>query len=89
MSIKFVSSNARPGFDADARTILIPASASRTDVTILVRAILAELHVVQPPFGAVCWCGAPVDLGPTVDVGGGFPLIPQQKVSEVVVRHGA
>jgi hypothetical protein len=30
--------------------------------------------------GAVCWCGAPVDL---------TPRIPQQRRSEQVVNHGA
>ncbi|MFF5801637.1 hypothetical protein [Streptomyces albogriseolus] len=89
MSIRFVPSSARPAFDADARTILIPDTASYTDTMILVRAILAELHVVQPPFGAICWCGKPVDLGPHADADGALPLIPQQKMSEVVVRHGA
>lgn len=88
VSIRFVPSSARPAFDADARTILIPDTASYTDTMILVRAILAELLVEQPPFGAVCWCGEPVDLGPEADAGG-LSLIPQQKMSEVVVRHGA
>jgi len=72
---------ARPAFDAGARTITVPSTASYVDTLTVVRAILRELVVEQPPDGAVCWCGEPVDIG-------ALPLIPQQKMSEVV-RHGA
>lgn len=82
VSVRFVSSSALPAFDADARTISIPSTASYVDTMTLVRAILTELVVEQPPFGAVCWCGEPVDIGAA-------SLIPQQKMSEQVVRHGA
>ncbi|MBM7088080.1 hypothetical protein JTP67_05840 [Streptomyces sp. S12] len=46
------------------------------------RTILRELVADQPEFGAVCWCGDPVHIDPV-------PAIPQQKMSEQVVRHGA
>ncbi|MCI3153184.1 hypothetical protein ELQ39_15735 [Streptomyces sp. GB4-14] len=77
-----MSSSALPAFDADARTISIPNTATYADAMTVVRAILRGLVVDQPAFGAVCWCGEPVDVGV-------LPLIPQQKMSEQVVRHGA
>jgi hypothetical protein len=80
--VRFDSSSALPAFDADARTITVPSTATYVDTMTVVRAILAGLVVEQPVMGAVCWCGEPVDIGVT-------PLIPQQKLSEQVVRHGA
>ncbi|MFD8251949.1 hypothetical protein [Streptomyces werraensis] len=77
-----MSFSTRPAFDAESRTISIPDTATYTDAMTVVRAILRELVVDQPPFGAVCWCGEPVDID-------ALPLIPHQKTSEQVVRHGA
>lgn len=82
VSVRFDSSSARPAFDADARTITVPSTATYADTMLVVRAILRELIVEQPAMGAVCWCGEPVDIGV-------LPLIPQQKASEQVVRYGA
>ncbi|MGI3225177.1 hypothetical protein ACRJ4B_15900 [Streptomyces sp. GTA36] len=45
------------------------------------RAILSELVVEQPALGAVCWCGAPVDLTPRIPI--------QRRSDEQVVKHGA
>ncbi|MEU7381506.1 hypothetical protein AB0A91_16190 [Streptomyces sp. NPDC042207] len=47
----------------------------------LVRAILRELAVEQPEFGAVCWCGAEVDLTPRNSQ--------QQRSEQVVKTRGA
>lgn len=69
-----------PAFDADARVISIPCDVPSADVLTLVRAILRELIVEQPQFGAVCWCGEGVEI----------PLrVPHQRRSEQVVKHGA
>lgn len=78
--VRFVPPDALPGFDADARTITIPRDLEPPHTVTLVRAILRELVVEQPEFGAVCWCGAPVDL---------TPRIPEQRRSDQVVNHGA
>lgn len=78
--VSFASPNALPAFDADERVIIIPRDLSPAHTVTLVRAILTELVTEQPELGAVCWCGAPVDL---------TPRIPQQRRSEQVVTHGA
>jgi hypothetical protein len=78
--VSFASPNALPAFDADERVITIPSLLPPAHTVTLVRAVLAELVVEQPELGAVCWCGAPVDL---------TPRIPQQRRSEQVVNHGA
>lgn len=69
-----------PGFDADERLIRVPGQMPPAHTVTLVRAILAELVAEQPELGAVCWCGAPVDL---------TPRIPHQRTSDQVVTHGA
>lgn len=78
--VSFVSPNALPAFDADERVISIPQHLSPARTVTLVRAILTELATEQPELGAVCWCGAPVDMEPRV---------PDQRRSEQVVTHGA
>jgi hypothetical protein len=78
--VSFASPNAIPAFDADTRVITIPRHLPPAHTVTLVRAILAELIVDQPELGAVCWCGAPVDV---------TPRIPRQRRSEQVVKHGA
>lgn len=78
--VSFASPNALPAFDADERVITIPGQLSPAHTVTLVRAILTELVTDQPELGAICWCGAPVDL---------TPRIPQQRRSEQVVTHGA
>lgn len=82
VSVEYVSPSALPAFDAEARIIKIPCHLPPTQAVTLVRAILTELVTDQPDIGAVCWCGAPVDVD-------AVPLIPQQKESEQVVRYGA
>ena len=78
--VRFDPPDALPAFDADARIIRVPRHLEPPQTVTLVRAILRELVVEQPEFGAVCWCGEPVDL---------TPRIPQQRRSEQVVNHGA
>lgn len=78
--VSFASPNALPAFDADERVITLPRDLEPAHSVTLVRAILRELVVPQPQLGAVCWCGAPVDM---------TPRIPLQRRSEQVVTHGA
>lgn len=78
--VSYASPNALPAFDADERVISLPRDLSPAHNVTLVRAILTELVTDQPELGAVCWCGAPVDM---------TPCIPRQRRSEQVVKHGA
>lgn len=79
--VSFASPSAIPAFDADKCLITIPRHLSPAHAVTLVRAILTELVTDQPESGAVCWCGAPVNL---------TPRIPRQRRSdEQVVKHGA
>lgn len=78
--IAFSSADALPAFDAEARVIRIPSQLPPAHTVTLVRAILSELVVEQPPLGARCWCGASVDL---------LPRVPHQRKGEQVVKHGA
>lgn len=68
-------------YDAVDRVITIPAALPRTAAYTVVRAILAELAVPQPIFGARCFCGQPVRMG---------LHIPQQRDNEsMVMNRGA
>ncbi len=78
--VRFVPPDALPGFDAEHKAIIIPRDLQPAHTVTLVRAILTELVVPQPEFGAVCWCGSPVDL---------TSRVPTQRRSEQVVNHGA
>ena len=78
--IHFAPPDALPAYDADERVIRIPGQLPPAHTVTLVRAILTELVVEQPELGAVCWCGAAVDL---------LPRVPHQRRSEQVVKHGA
>lgn len=78
--VHFARPESQPGFDADKRVIRVPSGLPHVHTVTLVRAILRELIVDQPAFGAVCWCGEPVDL---------IPRIPHQRMTEQVVNHGA
>ncbi len=78
--VSFAPPDALPAFNAEQREIVIPGQLPPAHTVTLVRAILRELVVEQPPLGARCWCGAPVDL---------TPRIPRQRGSEQVVKHGA
>lgn len=68
-------------WNAEERVITIPAALTLRATAIVVRAILTELAVAQPEFGAVCWCGATIDL---------LPRVPEQKRSNSqVITYGA
>lgn len=69
-----------PIYDVAAGTITVPAYVIPSQRATAVRAVLAQLAVVQPEDGAVCWCGEPVELAPRV---------PNQRRSEQVMRRGA
>ncbi|GAA2457285.1 hypothetical protein GCM10010405_46700 [Streptomyces macrosporus] len=50
-------------WDPQQETITIPAHLKPPHALRAVRRVLAELAVVQPEEGAVCWCGEPITLG--------------------------
>lgn len=78
--IEFTPDESFTPWDADAAVIRIPADLTLCRAAIAVRAILIKLAVVQPEFGAVCWCGADVDL---------LPRVPEQRRSSQVITYGA
>lgn len=74
---------ARPGrliYDDHTGVITLPSALDNSHRVTAARAVLSELHVPQPQFGAVCWCGEPVST---------LPRVPEQRRSEQVVKHGA
>ncbi|MFH9610483.1 hypothetical protein [Streptomyces sp. NPDC017448] len=77
--VRFAEVGTAPLFDAVTQTIALPPDLDRARTVIAARAILSELAVIQPRFGARCFCGAPLDLSPRV---------PQQRRSdEQVMKH--
>ena len=72
--VERVSSPALP-YDSERRVISIPAHLTLQRTVIAVRAVLDELVIEQGEFGAVCFCGAPVDMTEG--------LIPRQRTGEV------
>jgi hypothetical protein len=71
--------NFRP-YDAAGNTVTIPDVLPRESRLVALRAVLEELAVEQPPNGALCWCGAPVEV---------MPRVPDQRRSGQVTPHGA
>lgn len=67
-------------YDAEARTITLPANLDHTHAVTAARAVLSELRVIQPELGAVCWCGEAVTM---------LPRVPEQRKNEQVMKHGA
>jgi len=67
-------------WDADRLVITLPSELTATFALRALRAVLDELDVEQPEFGARCWCGEAIGL---------LPAIPQQRRSEQVIKHGA
>lgn len=51
-------------WNPEADAITIPAGLPRTLRLTAARAVLEELRIAQPSTGAVCWCGAAVDVDP-------------------------
>lgn len=72
-------SSLRP-WDASRQLITLPDTLPPANITTALRAILTELAMPQPESGAVCWCGADVEL---------LPRVPQQRRSEQVSKRGA
>lgn len=64
-------------WDADRMVITIPQELQPPFALRALRAVLAELSVDQPSFGARCWCGEPISL---------LPSIPQQR-SATMTAH--
>lgn len=76
--IQFAPLGSSPIYDAERQRITLPPLPPARAVT-AVRAVLLELAVPQPQFGALCWCGEPVDPVPA----------PAQQRSEQVSNYGA
>jgi hypothetical protein len=67
-------------WDAERLVITLPSELNATFALRALRAVLDELDVEQPEFGARCWCGDSIGL---------LPAIPQQRRSSQVMSHGA
>ncbi|ROQ69220.1 hypothetical protein EDD93_3717 [Streptomyces sp. 840.1] len=78
--VRFAPIGSAPVFDPATQTIALPPGLDRSHTVTAVRAVLAELAIPQPQFGALCYCGASLDLS---------PRIPQQRTGEQAVTHGA
>lgn len=78
--VRFVSVFGIAPWNPGACLITVPDAIPLELRVTAVRGVLAELGVEQPEFGAVCYCGQPVDL---------LPRVPQQWRSGQVIHHGA
>lgn len=78
--VRFAPIGSAPAFDPATQTITLPPNLGQAHTVIAARAVLSELAVAQPQFGAVCYCGDALDL---------TPRIPQQRTGEQAVTHGA
>jgi hypothetical protein len=67
-------------YDHVGNTITLPDTLPEEASRVALRAVLEELAVEQPSDGAICWCGAPVDL---------MPRVPEQRRNGQVTNHGA
>lgn len=68
-------------YDSARRVISVPDCLSPQLTVIAVRAVLDELAIAQPEFGAVCFCGAPVGVAEG--------LIPRHRLIDEVIHIGA
>ncbi|TJZ55574.1 hypothetical protein FCH28_09540 [Streptomyces piniterrae] len=78
--VERVPSPALP-YDSERRVISVPDCLSPQLTVIAVRAILDELAIPQPEFGAVCFCGTPIGVSEE--------LIPPQRLTDEVIHIGA
>jgi hypothetical protein len=78
--VQFTSAHPLRPYDHRQRLILLPAAMPQQNALVAVRAVLAELAVVQPSTGARCFCGAPVWVTPPRS---------DQRRSEQVMSRGA
>lgn len=67
-------------WDPSTHVITLPVTLPAPATATVVRAVLRELAVEQPPDGAICFCGEPVRL---------MPRVPQQRKADKVMSHGA
>ncbi|MEU6279793.1 hypothetical protein [Streptomyces sp. NPDC047028] len=69
-------------WDHEHNLVIIPDELRATTMytTRALRAVLRQLGIAQPPFGAVCWCGESISL---------LPAIPTQRRSNEVIHLGA
>lgn len=67
-------------WDPSARVITLPVTLPASGTAVVVRALLKELAVEQPPDGARCFCGASIQL---------LPRVPEQRKSGEVMPRGA
>lgn len=80
IQVRFAPLGSAPAYDADSHTVVLPTGLDSDRTVTAARAVLTELAVPQGRFGAVCYCGEPLNLA---------PRIPQQRTSGKVVAHGA
>lgn len=76
--IRYSSAVPYTPYDPASNCICLPVPLPEDQLVNVVRAVLGEMAVEQPPVGARCFCGAPVRLA---------PRIPQQRKSEQQVSH--
>ncbi|TXS23122.1 hypothetical protein EAO70_04955 [Streptomyces sp. adm13(2018)] len=67
-------------YNADTGVVTLPDALAQADTLVALRAVLEELAVEQPAFGAVCWCGEAILV---------LPRVPSQRRSGQVTHHGA
>jgi hypothetical protein len=79
--IRYVPAGLAPVYDATTLTVSLPPGLNRSRTVTALRAVLSELAVVQPQFGAVCFCGEALDLDAL--------RVPTQRTGEQAVSHGA
>lgn len=78
--VRFSSSTHFTPWDPIGVVITVPDGLPVLLTFVAVRAVLTQLRVPQPTYGARCFCGEPIRL---------TPRVPQQRRSEQVVTHGA
>lgn len=80
--VQFVSARTFRLYDPDRNVVRIPFGLEGEFAVRAVRRVLSELAAEQPPSGARCWCGEPVQL---------LSRVPLQREDgdQVVIRHGA
>ncbi|WP_237325604.1 hypothetical protein [Streptomyces sp. CBMAI 2042] len=77
--VRFAPIGSVPPYEPVTQTIALPPDLDHEHTVTAARAILSELAVPQPQFGARCFCGETLDLSPRV---------PQQRRSdEQVMKH--
>lgn len=76
--VHFAPAGTAPVYDATTLTITLPPGLDPSHTVTALRAVLSELAVPQPKFGAVCFCGDAL-----------APRVPHQRTGEQAMSHGA